>query len=258
MNEMNGETKEVRTVRQILGELRDRIKFGDSRVDTWREISEELEVSSRIEVVGAMINNDFWYWLSLISDILKEAGERDYLLELLEELGERIDPGLASQIYWDSLVNIGAERVENSKECVEILISKGDRMHSIFASMLMAGIYRSDPEWAIRKISSMIGSDHLHELYSAVSGARIILKEDRSALDGLGNLILRSEIPDDPDVQSIYSMCLRLVYPVDPDEVEKKFLELHEKAPEWIRMQIAYDVSVIPEFSQGALKNILQ
>lgn len=250
-----GDGMKNRKDEEILRDIRVHADTKDQIVESIEEIWLSRDDELKQRVLLTMLRSDLWFWLPAVEHILGLSVSERTLSWVVRELSRCMDRELASQIYWENLARASAESPKAAMAQLDVLL-KDERIHSVFASMMLSGIFRTCPDEAISMVSRLISRDDHRSSLVGLGAARIILKEEEGRKEELSLPILSVSLPTDPETQSIYSMCLRMVHPVSPQEVECRFLNLYSASPVWVRAQISYDLSVTPGVSDEVRERI--
>lgn len=233
----------------VLAEIRAGSLTGEQLIESSERAWLKGDRGFRVEMIREMLRSDLWFWVPAVERILGLAVAEGILPQMAREVSSQMDSELASQIYWDEIIRASARSPDVAMRQLESLLNeKGS--HPVFASMVLSGIFRSNPEEALSLISRLISRDDRAQRLIGLGAAMVVLKEHEEYADQLARPILSIPVPSEAEMQSVYSLCLRLIHSVDPQEVEQRFIELYKVSPPWIRAQISYDLSVIPGVSE--------
>ncbi|MFP4196412.1 MAG: hypothetical protein ACLFS6_02025 [Methanomassiliicoccales archaeon] len=237
--------------------LLERIKGADSdgdMISLWEEGSPGP--GERGEAVRIMASTDLWYWLPLISHILKGQLCTEEFPALARELGSHVGPHLAGEVYWKGLIEAGEEHPREAMECAMDLLEDREEVTAVFASALLAGVARREPGRIRERASELLSGREKVEWSAALRALNVALREGSLSPSETVDTVTSLPVPEDPDLQSVYSMSLRLVHAASPKKVEERYRELIDSSDEWVRMQVFYDISVVPGVSEELLEHL--
>lgn len=236
--------------RDLLDEIKSESGNQDELIANWKRRSPKLSGEERLSAFNAMVEIDFWLWLPVVCQALEGEVGSPRFMPMISKLSSRINDKLAGEIFWSGLVD-GAERMP--KEAISHsneLLEDGSEISAIFSSALLAGAARREPEEVMSILSELLAHPSPARRSAALRTMNIALNEGTLSGEGVLDIVLSNPIPKEAGIRSSYSMTLRLLHEFNTEATESRFRELLRSSPEWVRMQVIYDISVIGDISE--------
>jgi hypothetical protein len=236
--------------KDLLHQIRSESTSQDELIANWKRRGPNLSEEERLSAFDAMVEADFWLWLPVICQALEAEVGGSRFMPMISKLSGRINEKLAGEIFWSGLID-GAERMP--REAIsqsDELLEDGSEISAIFSSALLAGAARREPERVMGILSDLLASPSTSRRSAALRTMNIALNELTLSGEGVLDIVLSNPIPKEAGLRSSYSMTLRLLHEFDTEATESRFRELLRSSPDWVRMQVIYDLSVIGDISE--------
>ncbi|HUV24610.1 MAG TPA: hypothetical protein VMW26_04185 [Methanomassiliicoccales archaeon] len=237
-------------IRELLNAIRADSGSHEALIVNWDERSLQMSSEERTAAFSMMLVTDFWFWLPVVCRMLElEIGGPDFM-PMIEELSRKVNENLAGEMFWSGLVDGAEKKPYEALVQANELLSEEKEVTAIFASALLGGAARSDPEKVLGVLREQFSSRAPSRRSAAMRTFNIALNEETLPGEDVLDIVLSHPIPKEDDLRSTYSMTLRLLHPFGPEPTESRLRELLRSSPSKIRMQVAYDISVLGEISE--------
>lgn len=235
---------------EILYTIRSDSESHEALIVNWDERSLQMSSEERTTAFSMMLETDFWYWLPVVCHVLEsEIGSPDFM-PMIEKLSRKVNEKLAGEMFWSGLVDGAEKKPYEALSHAKDLLSEEKEVTAIFASALLGGAARSDPDEVLGLLREQFSSNAPSRRSAAMRAINIALNEETLPGEDVLDIVLSHPIPKENDLRSTYSMTLRLLHPFGPEPTESRLRELLRSSPPTIKMQVAYDISVLGEISE--------
>lgn len=237
-------------VKKLLDSIRSEAGSQQSLIDIWDRRRITLKPELRFQAFSYMMKGDFWFWLPLICHMLDREIGGPYFMTMIQSLAGHVNEKLAGEIFWSGLVDGGKRMPEDAIASARGLLAEKREANAIFASSLLAGAARTRPDEVIDILLSLFGSPEPTRRSAAYRTANITMREGTLPGEKIADIVLSYPIPSESGLRSTYSMTLRLIHPFNQEAVESRFREMLRSSPDYLRMQVIYDISVLKDISE--------
>jgi hypothetical protein len=243
-------TRGDKDIREILNAIREGSGSHEDLIFNWDERNLQMSSGERMAAFSIMLDADFWYWLPVICHVLEsEIGDRDFMT-MIKKLSQTVNENLAGEMFWSGLVDGAEKKPYEALAHANELLSEEREVMAIFASALLGGAARSDADKVLGMLREQFSSSAPSRRSAAMRAVNIALNEETLPGEDVLEIVLSHPIPKEDNLRSTYSMTLRLLHPFGPEPTESRLRELLRSSPPTIRMQVAYDISVLGEISE--------